>query len=134
MLRRPLLTVMLCPAVALLAASAARATEPAPAKTEFVPLADFTIDLPPEPGRHRPGYVIVGLTIEALPAAAAALKAIVPRIREAVLTRLLDLSAHGEMQSGRTDPLAIKDALLLTVQRLQPDGVRDVLITRIFHG
>jgi flagellar basal body-associated protein FliL len=111
--------------------AAAAAEAAAKKETEYLPLGDFTLNLPQE-GR-RTGYVVVGLTIEARPDAAAALKAISPRVREAVLGRLMDMTSRGEIRPGHTDSLALKDNMLATITKLQPEGVRDVLITRILY-
>ena len=135
MFRRALLAGL--PLAALLpAAVRANSTPPAAGKAEpeFLPLGEFTVNLPSDASRRRASYVVVAVTIEAEPAAAAALKAISPRVHEAVLTRLMEMSAREQMQPGRTDPLALKDALLVVITKLQHDGVRDVLITKILHS
>jgi flagellar basal body-associated protein FliL len=119
-------------AAPILAGPARAETDKPPMKREFLSLGDFTVNLPPQ-GR-RPGYVVIGVTVEADTAAIATLKAIAPRVREVVLARLLDMSSRGEMQPGHTDPLQVKDALTATIIKLQPDGVNDVLITRILYS
>ncbi len=129
MYRRTMLAALL---PMLATGSALAAEEKGPQKSEFLSLGDFTVNLPPQ-GR-RPGYVVIGVTVEAQTAAINTLKAIAPRVREVVLQRLMDMSSRGQMQPGRTDPLQLKDALTVTITKLQPEGVQDVLITRILYS
>jgi flagellar basal body-associated protein FliL len=132
MRRRTLIAALPLLAAALPAAAASKSEEGAAPKNEFLSLGDFTVNLPPA-GR-RPGFVVIGVTVEARTDVVNVLKAIAPRVREAVLQRLMDMSSRGQIQPGRTDPLQVKDALSATLTKLQPEGIRDVLITRILHS
>ncbi|CAH2605450.1 Flagellar protein FliL (plasmid) [Rhodovastum atsumiense] len=121
-------------AAMLLAAPVAHASSETadPNKKEYLAIGDFTINLPLQ--GKRSGYVVIGITVEARSAAVAALKAAAPRVREAVLQRLMDMSSRGEIRPGQTDPLTLKDAMVALITRLQPEGVIDVLITRILFS
>jgi hypothetical protein len=131
--RRLLLAATLMLPAALAPTSFAFAEEEKKKKEfEYLPIGDFTINVPTD-SRH-PSYVVVGVTVEARPDAAAVLKDNAPRVKEAVMRRLMDMAAHGEMQPGRTDALTLKDALLETLLKLQPEGLHDVLITRILYS
>jgi flagellar basal body-associated protein FliL len=113
-------------------ARAGVAEEAAPSKPTYLVLGEFTVNMP---GDDSPlGYIVVGITVEAMPAALGELRDITPRLKEAVMRRLMVLAERGALQPGRTDPAALKTALIDSIDRLRPDSVRDVLITRLIYG
>jgi flagellar basal body-associated protein FliL len=123
-------------ALCLLAAStcslSARAAEEAkPAKPTFVPLGDFTVNLPDD---SPMAYVIIGVTIEVAPEAAGDLNDIAPRLKDLCIRRLMAMAAQGMLAPGRTDLVMIKTSLFDGVSKLRPNGVREVLITRLLYG
>jgi hypothetical protein len=107
------------------------AEEPA-TKPSYLVLGEFTVNIP---GNDEPlSYIVVGVTIEAMPAAASDLRDNAPRLKEAIMRRLMVLAERGALQPARTDPMVLKAALLDSVARLRPNSVRDVLITRLIFG
>jgi flagellar basal body-associated protein FliL len=119
-----------------LAAASARAEEGeghgGPPKPSFLPLGDFTVNL------HDPneqyGFVVVGVTIEVTPEAANTLKDIMPRLKDAMTRRLMALAGRGALTPGEADPEALKASLSEALQKVDPDGIKDVLITRLLYG
>ncbi len=79
-------------------------------------------------------YAIIGVTIDAVPSAASDLRAVEPRLKEAVMRRLMAMADSGVLQPEHTDLAAVKQALISSIATLQPDGVRDVLIVRLLYG
>jgi flagellar basal body-associated protein FliL len=113
-------------------ALAAAAPEPGPPKPVFVPLGEFTINLH---GRSEQfGFVVISVTLEVAPAAANPIKDIMPRLKEAIMRRLMVLADRGSLLPGQTDPLVLKTTLAETLGRLRNDGIHDVLITRLLYG
>jgi hypothetical protein len=47
---------------------------------------------------------------------------------------LLIMAERRVLQPGHTDPLVVKASLLDCVAALQPNSIRDVLITRLLYG
>jgi flagellar basal body-associated protein FliL len=134
-IRRALLTAAAFSALvgaAVLPAPAFAAEGGAPKTAEFVPLGDFTVNVP-VPSRRRE-YLVLSVTLEAPAGHADGLKDIAPRLQDAVLRQLIAMSEQGALRPDQTDPLAIKDALFETINKVQPDGVKDVLITRILFS
>lgn len=111
----------------------AAAEEPAaPAKPVFVVLGDFTTNLPDEDDQLS--YVVIGITLEVTSSSASDLKALEPLLKEAIVRRLLTLADRHVLRPARTDPEVVKTALLDAITKLSPDGIRDVLITRLLYG
>jgi len=123
-----LLTVLPC----AFAAAAARAEEAVPNKPGYVPLGEFTVNLPSQDGAQS--YALLDLTLEAVPGAAQALHDILPRLKETALRQLMAMAEKGELAPGHTDPAAVKTLLLDAMGKLQPGAVRDVLITKLIYG
>lgn len=119
-------------ATAPLAARAGEAPAGPPKVADFVPLGDFTINVPDS--GHRRAYLVLSITVEAATGTGDGLQDIAPRIQDAVLRRLMTMSEQGVLRPNQTDPLAIKDALFEVISKLHPDGVKDVLITRILFS
>jgi flagellar basal body-associated protein FliL len=103
-----------------------------PPKPAFLQLGDFTVNL------HDPneqyGFVVVGVTIEVTPEAANGLKDIMPRLKEALTRRLMALAGRGALTPGEADPEALKASLSDALSKVNPDGIKDVLITRLLYG
>ena len=112
-------------------ASASGASTP-PSDIEQLPLGAFTINIPG--GSRRASYVVIDLTIEATKSIANQLRERTPRLREAVLRRLMTMAQRGQLQPARTDLLVVKDQMVDAISRVQNDGVRDVLVTRLLHS
>jgi hypothetical protein len=106
--------------------------EEAASRPSYLALGEFTVNMPGENGGLS--YAVVGVTLEAVPAAMAALRAITPRLKEAVMRRLMVMAERGALQPDRTDPVVLEAALLDSVSVVRPDSVRDVLITRLIFG
>ncbi len=103
-----------------------------PPKPVFVPLGEFTINLG---GRSEQfGFVVVSVTVQVVPEAAGGFRDIMPRIKEAVMRRLMVLAERGALLPGQTDPLILKEVLAETLQKVKPDSVQEVLITRLMYG
>lgn len=100
--------------------------------TEFVPLGDFTVNLPHQGRRHQ--YLLVGISVEVQADAAQAFKDINPRLREAVLQQLMRMSQRGQLKQGTADPAQLRDELYATLVKVRPDGLRSVVITRMMHS
>lgn len=133
LLRRQIVTTLaLGYAVPLTVARPARAQDGASSKPVYLALGEFTVNMPEADSGL--GYVVVGVTLEAIPGAAATLKDILPRLKEAIMRRLMVMAERGALQPDRADPLVLKAALLDSVAVLRPDSVRDVLITRLIFG
>ena len=110
----------------------AYAAEEQPAKPVYISLGEFTINLPLKGGLMA--YAIIGITIDANPAAATDLRAVEPRLKEMVMRRLMAMADSGVLQPEHTDLAAVKQALVSSIAKLQPDSVRDVLIVRLLYG
>ena len=111
---------------------AAYAAEEAPARPAYISLGEFTINLPVRDGMMS--YAIIGITIDAVPSAASDLRALEPRLKELVMRRLMAMAESGVLQPDHTDLVAVKQALVGSITKLQPDSVRDVLIVRLLYG
>lgn len=103
-----------------------------PPKPNFLPLGDFTINLHGEESRFD--FVVVSITLEVTPAAAATLKDLMPRLKETVMLRLMAMAEDGSLLPGRVDTVVLKTILADTLQKSNPDSIREVLITRILYG
>jgi flagellar basal body-associated protein FliL len=111
----------------------AEAAEAAPKKEfEFVALGDFTINLP-SAGR-RMSYIVVSVTLETEAEQTQQFKDLQPRLKQAVLQRLMAMSERQELRPGRTDPSLLRDSLFDSLARIQEAGLRDVVITRLLHS
>ncbi len=110
----------------------ARAEEAAPVKPGYVPLGEFTVNLPQSDGAQA--YALLDLTLEAVPGAAQTLHDILPRLKESALRQLMAMAEKGELKPGRTDPGVLKTALLEAIGKVQPGAVREVLITKLIFG
>jgi len=102
------------------------------AKPAFLSLGDFTVNLPTD--SEDLSYVVVSVTLEVAPAAAMQLKGLEPRLKEAVMRRLLIMAERHVLRPGHTDPLVVKASLLDSITAVQPDSIHDVLITRLLYG
>jgi hypothetical protein len=111
---------------------AAYAAEEPPARPAYISLGEFTINLPVRDGMMS--YAIIGITIDAVPSAASDLRALEPRLKELVMRRLMAMAESGVLQPDHTDLVAVKQALVGSITKLQPDSVRDVLIVRLLYG
>jgi flagellar basal body-associated protein FliL len=106
--------------------------EEQPARPVYVSLGEFTINLPVKGGMMS--YAIIGITIDAVPSASSDLRAMEPRLKEAVMRRLMAMADSGVLQPEHTDLAAVKEALVDSIAKLQPGSVRDVLIVRLLYG
>ena len=129
--RRVLVSFLLATAAALSPAGTARAAD-GPDKPAFVALGEFTVNLPP--GNDTLTYLVIDVTVEAMPDAAAALSEIMPRLKEAVVRRLMAMAAHGDLQPQRIDLAVIEKSLLEGIGKVRPNSLRDVLVTRLLFG
>jgi flagellar basal body-associated protein FliL len=111
--------------------SAHAAEEPKVPRPTFVPLGDFTINLPDD---SPMAYVIVGVTIEVAPEAAGDMNDIAPRLKDLCIGRLMAMAAQGLLAPGHTDLVMVKTSLFDGISRMRPNGVREVLITRLLYG
>jgi flagellar basal body-associated protein FliL len=102
------------------------------AKPAFLSLGDFTINLPED--SEQLSYVVISITLEVAPGAASELKGLEPRLKEAMMRRLLIMAERRVLRPGHTDTLVVKASLLDCVTALQPNSIRDVLITRLLYG
>lgn len=116
---------------ACVSTQAAVAAEAAADKPAYIALGEFTVNLPKS---ETLGYLVVDITLEAVPAAANSLKEIEPLLKETVVRRLLVMAKDGSLEPGRTDPMALKTALLQSMGKIRPNSIRDVLITRLLYG
>jgi len=122
-------------AVGLLAAVPALAAgkpEAGPPKPVFVALGEFTINLHGQSEQFS--FIVISVTLEVAPTAAAPIKDIMPRMKEAVMRRLMVLADRGALVPGQTDPVMLKTTLAETLGRVRQDGITDVLITRLLYG
>jgi flagellar basal body-associated protein FliL len=103
-----------------------------PPKPNFLPLGEFTINLHSEEIRFD--FVVVSVTLEVAPEAANTLRDVMPRLKEAVMRRLMAMADQGALMPGHVDTLILKTMLTDTLHKINPDAVRDVLITRILYG
>ncbi|MCQ4159954.1 flagellar basal body-associated FliL family protein [Roseomonas sp. GC11] len=122
-------------AVALLPSLAAplapaMAAEAAPKKEfEFVTLGDFTVNLPGT--NRRMSYVVVSVTLETKAEQTQQFRDLSPRLKQAVLRRLMAMSERQELRPGRLDPALLRDSLYDSLAQVQEDGLKDVVITRL---
>jgi flagellar basal body-associated protein FliL len=121
--------------LALAGIGTARAEEHEPAakaRPAYLALGEFTINLPTR--NDQLSYAVISITIEAVPAAAQELRGVEPRLKEAVMRRLMAMADRGVLQPNHTDLAAVKEALLSSLLELQPNSVKDVLIVRLLYG
>ena len=117
-----------CPALVV----PATAEQQQVAKPAFLSVGDFTINLPED--SEQLSYVVISITLEVAPGAASELKGLEPRLKEAMMRRLLIMAERRVLRPGHTDTLVVKASLLDCVTALQPNSIRDVLITRLLYG
>ncbi|MGD0434439.1 MAG: hypothetical protein ABSA58_25445 [Acetobacteraceae bacterium] len=98
----------------------------------YIALGEFTINLPEK--NEQLSYAVISITIEATPEAATDLRAVEPRLKELVMRRLMAMADRGVLQPSHTDLGAVKQALIASLEELQPNSVRDVLIVRLLYG
>ncbi|MBO1080500.1 flagellar basal body-associated FliL family protein [Roseomonas haemaphysalidis] len=111
----------------------ALAASEAPKKEfEFLPLGDFTVNLPTA-GR-RMSYVVVTVTLETRSEQVQSFKDVSPLLRQAVLRRLMAMSERNELRPGATDPGLLRDRLYDTLAQVREEGLKDVVITRLIHS
>jgi hypothetical protein len=79
-------------------------------------------------------YAIVGITLEAVPEAAAELTAIEPRLKDLCISRLMAMAAQGMLAPGHADLVMIKTSLFDSMSQLRPNGIKQILITRLLFG
>ncbi len=103
-----------------------------PPKPTFLPLGEFTINLHGTDLRFD--FVVVSITLEVVPAAVATLKDLMPRLKETVMLRLMAMAEDGSLLPGHVDTVVLKTILADTLQKANPDSIREVLITRILYG
>jgi flagellar basal body-associated protein FliL len=128
MFRRSVLAMMIClPAVSFAAESPA-----APPAPYFLSLGEFTVNLRDNASHFD--FVVINVTLELSPDNASRLKEIIPRLKEEVMLHLMEMADRGELQPGHADPLIVKTQLADTLQKTAPDGIQDVLITRLLYG
>ncbi len=113
------------------AAYAAESTAPKK-ETEFFPLGDFTVNLPS--ANRRMAYVVVSVTLETEAPRLQAFRDLSPRLKQAVLRRLMAMSERQELRPGRVDPAMLRDSLFDSLSQIQEDGLKDVVITRLIHS
>ena len=121
-------------ALATTLASTAQASEAAgPARAyEFLPLGDFTVNLPSTGRRHQ--YFLVSITIEVKADQVQAFRDLSPRLKEAVLQQLMRMSERQQLRPGGADPAAVREALFASLVRVQEEGLKSVVITRMMHS
>ncbi len=103
-----------------------------PPKPVFLPLGDFTVNLHDKNAQF--GFIVVGVTLDVVPELANSLKDVTPRLKEALTRRLMALADRGSLMPGETDPVILKASLADALQKINPEGIRDVLITRLLYG
>ncbi|MDJ0390390.1 flagellar basal body-associated FliL family protein [Roseomonas sp. E05] len=123
--------VMMVPAV-LSSALPARAEEAPKKEFEYVTLGDFTVNLPSS--SRRMSYVVVSVTLETKSAQTQQFRDLSPRLKQAVLQRLMAMSVRQELRPGRTDPGVLRDNLFDSLAQLQEEGLKDVVITRLLYS
>lgn len=101
-------------------------------KQSFLPLGDFTVNLRGKTGQFE--FVVVGVTLDVVPQAAGHLKEIMPRLKEALTRRLMALASRGALMPDETDPVMLKASLADALQKVELDGIKEVLITRLLYG
>jgi flagellar basal body-associated protein FliL len=126
-----LVAAALIPAV-LAPLHAAQAAEAPKKEFEYVTLGDFTVNLPA--ASRRMSYVVVSVTLETQAAQTQQFKDLSPRLKQAVLQRLMAMSERQELRPGRTDPTTLRDNLFDSLARIQEEGLKDVVITRLIHS
>lgn len=133
-LRRALLGAIAISALApaLTLSAPARAAEGARKEFEFVTLGDFTVNLPAV--SRRMSYVVVSVTLETDAAQTQNFRDLSPRLKQAVLQRLMAMSERQELRPGHTDPVLLRDRLFDSLARVQEEGLKDVVITRLIHS
>lgn len=130
--RRALLALTLLPGL-LAPGLAAQAAEAAPKKPiEYITLGDFTVNLPS--ANRRMNYVVVSVTLETKSEQSQAFKDLSPRLRQAVLQKLMTMSMRQELRPGRNDPATLRDSLYDSLAKVQEDGLQDVVITRLIFS
>jgi flagellar basal body-associated protein FliL len=110
----------------------AQAAEAAKKEFEFMPLGDFTVNLPSS-GR-RMAYVVVSVTLETRSEETQGFKEVSPLLRQAVLRRLMSMSERNQLRPGQTDPALLRDSLYDSLAQIREEGLRDVVITRLLHS
>jgi flagellar basal body-associated protein FliL len=127
------LSVLIAMPSGLYAKTASAGEEPAgPPKPVFLPLGEFTVNLHDKDAQF--GFIVVGVTLEVVPESANALRDVMPRMKEALIRRLMAMADRGTLAPGETDPVVLKASLADALQKINPDGIRDVLITRLLYG
>jgi flagellar basal body-associated protein FliL len=101
-------------------------------KPAFLSLGEFTVNLHDKNTQF--GFVVVGVTLDVAPDSANTLRDIMPRLKEALTRRLIVLADRGALAPGATDTEILKVSLAEALQKLNADGIRDVLITRLLYG
>jgi flagellar basal body-associated protein FliL len=135
MFRYASLSVFACLGLAVaapLTGPGAAYAEEQPARPAYISLGEFTINLPVKGGMMS--YAIIGITLDVVPSASSDLRAMEPRLKEAVMRRLMAMADSGVLQPEHTDLAAVKEALINSITKLQPGSVRDVLIVRLLYG
>jgi flagellar basal body-associated protein FliL len=112
--------------------SAAKAAETPRREFDFLPLGDFTVNLPSS--SRRMAYVVVSVTLETRSEATQGFKEVSPRLRQAVLRRLMAMSERQQLRPGQTDPALLRDSLYDSLAQIREDGLNDVVITRLIHS
>lgn len=131
--RRSLIRGMAACSLALFAGSAhASSQSGAPKQFEFLALGDFTVNLPPE-GR-RLGYVVVSITLETKAEETQQFRDLTPRLREAVLRCLMQMSEQRRLMPGHTNPAMLRDTLFDSLAKVREAGLKDVVVTRLLHS
>jgi flagellar basal body-associated protein FliL len=118
--------------VSQLMPATALAEEHVAPRPAYIALGEFTINLPVK--NEQLSYAVISITIEATPEAATDLRAVEPRLKELVMRRLMAMADRGVLQPSHTDLLAVKQALVASLEEMQPHSVRDVLIVRLLYG
>jgi len=103
-----------------------------PPKPSFLVLGEFTINLHGKSDRF--GFIVLSITLDVTPESKNHLKDITPRLKEAVIRRLMVLADRGTLAPGETDPMILKTSLMDTLRKVETDGIKDVLITRLLYG
>lgn len=115
-----------------LAPMQAAAAEAAKKEFDFVPLGDFTVNLP-SAGR-RMAYVVISVTLETQSEQTQGFKDVSPLLRQAVLRKLMAMSERNQLRPGQTDPSLLRDSLYDSLAQVREEGLRDVVITRLLHS
>ena len=82
----------------------------------------------------RMSYVVVSVTLETKAEQTQQFKNLSPRLKQAVLQRLMAMSVRQELRPGRTDPGVLRDNLFDSLTQLQEEGLKDVVITRLLYS